>query len=425
MGRFTPNVLLSFAQFEREVTAERIRDKIAASKRKGLWMGGPTPLGFSVKAKKLVIDPAEAETVLSLFRLYGKFGAVDSLLKEANRRRIVSKRRTSRSGTVTGGKPFNRNNLYRLLRNPVYIGRIQHKDEVHPGQHEAIVDDDLWQSTQTQLDRNAKDRREAVNSKSHALLAGLLYDERGDSLRLTHTGRKAKRYKNYVSKRLLKNANQLDGWRLSANEIEAAVGGIFTRLLLDRRRLTNALTEAGHSQSQMPQVFEKAALLATVIDDSHPYQKRSVFQDLLQQVEIGSDAIVVAFNTHFQSERLRIEDGGTTPIRVAEPASMRRRGVESKLIIQSQEDFARRVDPKLCQTIAKARVWYEALARGDVDTIRELARSEDTAETEITRTLPLAFFGAGYRQVYFGWKAASRANRNSASAPVKPSVRLG
>lgn len=192
-----------------------------------------------------------------------------------------------------------------------------------------------------------------MNAKSHALLAGLLYDETGDPLRLTHTGRKAKQYRYYVSIRFLNDANRLDGWRLPAHEIESAASGVVARLLLDRRRFSDALTKARYSQIEMPEIFEEAAFLATHIDDAHPQQKRSFVRGLLDRVEFRPDAIVVAFNTHFLLERLGIEGGGMTTIRVAEPASLRRRGVEAKLVIQSQESVERRVDPKCVRRLRR------------------------------------------------------------------------
>jgi site-specific DNA recombinase len=151
MGRLTLNVLLSFAQFEREVTGERIRDKIAASKRKGMWMGGTTPLGYDVDDRRLVINSAEAETVRHIYQRYLELQSVRLLRDELDRRGIVSKIRISKSGNRTGGKVFSRGALYELLSNPIYIGEIRHRKERHPGQHEPIVYRELWERVQRQL----------------------------------------------------------------------------------------------------------------------------------------------------------------------------------------------------------------------------------------------------------------------------------
>jgi site-specific DNA recombinase len=140
MGRLTLNVLLSFAQFEREVTGERIRDKIAASKKKGMWMGGIVPLGYDASERTLVINPAEAETVRHIFALYRELGCVRRVKEEADRLGLSTKRSTTASGTERGGRPFSRGHIYHLLSNPIYIGEIAHKGQLYPGQHPALID---------------------------------------------------------------------------------------------------------------------------------------------------------------------------------------------------------------------------------------------------------------------------------------------
>jgi DNA invertase Pin-like site-specific DNA recombinase len=161
MGRLTLNVLLSFAQFEREVTGERIRDKIAASKRKGMWMGGCVPLGYDISDRRIVIDEREAESVRYIFRRYEELGCVRLLKEDLDRRGVVSKRRTSKTGTESGAHSFSRGALYALLSNPIYVGEIRHKNLRYPGQHQAIVDRAVWERTQQQL----QERR--VRTKSH------------------------------------------------------------------------------------------------------------------------------------------------------------------------------------------------------------------------------------------------------------------
>src|SRR5690349_12122252 len=151
MGRLTLNVLLSFAQFEREVTGERIRDKIAASKKKGMWMGGNVPLGYDADERALVINPAEAETVRRIFALYRELGCVRRVKEEADRLGLKTKRRTMSNGAERGGKPFSRGHLSQLLANPIYTGRIAHKGQLYPGQHPALIDDETWTAVRQQL----------------------------------------------------------------------------------------------------------------------------------------------------------------------------------------------------------------------------------------------------------------------------------
>jgi site-specific DNA recombinase len=172
MGRLTLNVLLSFAQFEREVTGERIRDKIAASKRKGMWMGGVPPLGYDVRERRLVANPAEAKTVRYLYERYLELGCVRQLSRELDKRGIVSKVRISQKGIKSGGCLFSRGTLSELLPNPIYIGEIRHQQERHPGQHEAILPREVWERVQMRLNGNAARSRGTSNRSISSPLAG-------------------------------------------------------------------------------------------------------------------------------------------------------------------------------------------------------------------------------------------------------------
>jgi DNA invertase Pin-like site-specific DNA recombinase len=179
MGRLTLNVLLSFAQFEREVTGERIRDKIAASKKKGMWMGGNVPLGYDASERTLVINPADAETVRRIFALYRELGCVRRVKEEADRLGLRTKCSTTANGTERGGKSFSRGHLYTLLSNPIYTGQIAHKGQLHPGQQPALIDDETWTAVRNQLAANTSDHRRRAQAAEPSLLAGLLVDAPG------------------------------------------------------------------------------------------------------------------------------------------------------------------------------------------------------------------------------------------------------
>ena len=172
MGRLTLNVLLSFAQFEREVTGERIRDKIAASKKKGMWMGGPVPLGYEVVDRKLVAVPEEAERVRKIMRCYLEIRSVPALIGALHREGIVTKVQNRTSGPHKGGIPFRRGSLFHLLKNPIYRGKIVHKGQVYEGEHEAIVDEELWDAVQAQLNEKAPPRKRPTNDPQQAMLRG-------------------------------------------------------------------------------------------------------------------------------------------------------------------------------------------------------------------------------------------------------------
>lgn len=203
MGRLTLNMLLSFAQFEREVTAERIRDKIAASKKKGLWMGGNVPLGYYPNGRTLTINTREAETVRAIYRLYQLHSSILKVVTKARHLKLQSKHRTTPSGKVKGGKPIDRGHIYHILTNPIYAGRIRHKKEVFDGQHPAIIDPEDWDEIQQRLS-NRSGRKRGVKVAAHpSPLAGKLFDETGDRLTPSHSAKNGKRLRYYISRRLV------------------------------------------------------------------------------------------------------------------------------------------------------------------------------------------------------------------------------
>jgi site-specific DNA recombinase len=225
MGRLTLNVLLSFAQFEREVTGERIRDKIAASKKKGMWMGGNVPLGYDANERTLVLNPAEAETVRRIFDLYRELGCVRRVKQEADRLGLRTKCNMTADGTKRGGRPFSRGHLYGLLANPIYTGQIAHKGELYPGQQPALIDNETWTAVRNQLAANTSDHRHRAKAAEPSLLAGLLVDARGERLTPSHAIKQGRRYRYYVSAALITEAGTdcAQGRRIGAREIEEAV----------------------------------------------------------------------------------------------------------------------------------------------------------------------------------------------------------
>src|SRR5262249_28766617 len=216
MGRLTLNVLLSFAQFEREVTGERIRDKIAASKQKGMWMGGNPPLGYRVSERVLVIDPAEAETVRRIFALYREFGCVRRVKDATDRLGLRTKRRMTAHGAERGGAPFSCGHLYRLLSNPIYTGRIAHKGQLYPGQHPALIVEEPGPALRTRRADTAGPHRRNPQAAEPSLLVGLLVDARGERLTPSHAVNKGRRYRYYISAALITATGNDRGqiWRL-------------------------------------------------------------------------------------------------------------------------------------------------------------------------------------------------------------------
>ena len=227
MGRLTLNVLLSFAQFEREVTGERIRDKIAASKKKGLWMGGLPPLGCDVKDRKLIVNEAEASTVRMIFRRYLELGSVRALKAALDEEGVVSKQRKAADGSPYGGKSFSRGALYLMLQNRIYLGEIVHKGAAYPGEHPSIIDEDLWSSVQRRLKANGVERRERQASAPPNLLTDVLFDADSQAMTPTYAIKKGVRYRYYVSHHLVTGTRgeegngQTSGQRIPAANLEA------------------------------------------------------------------------------------------------------------------------------------------------------------------------------------------------------------
>jgi hypothetical protein len=269
MGRLTLNVLLSFAQFEREVIGERIRDKIAASKKKGMWMGGVPPLGYRVQDRKLVIVDSEAEIVRSIFCRYTELGSVRLLKAELEAEGIKSKSRTSVAGRLIGGKPFSRGALYLMLRNRSYRGEIVHKGQSHSGEHPPIIDPPLWDAVQMRLAGNTAERISGTRTHQPSLLAGMLFDAEGNRMTPSYAIKKDTRYRYYVSRPLITQdqRERSTALRIPAGEIEQLVtsrvrqwlldpGGIYQATRLPdpsaQHRLIARAGEIGNSWTELP-----------------------------------------------------------------------------------------------------------------------------------------------------------------------------
>ncbi len=222
MGRLTLNVLLSFAQFERELSAERVRDKVAASRRKGKWTGGTVPLGYDAKNKKLVINKSDAETVRTIFRLYLQLGSFSKLVAELDRRKIVTRRRQTKIAKYEGGIPFTYGPLAYFLKNRIYIGETHHGGKWFKGEHEAILDRPTFERVQDLLKANTV-KRKVRFSESGAILQGKLFDDNGNRMGPSFSSKNGVRYRFYVSTTLRGRSQGGFGTRISAPEIEGLV----------------------------------------------------------------------------------------------------------------------------------------------------------------------------------------------------------
>ncbi len=378
MGRLTLNMLLSFAQFEREVTGERIRDKIAASKKKGLWMGGNVPLGYEAKGRTLTINEAEAETVRTIFRLYLRLGTVRRVKAEADRRGLTTKVRPGADGRMRGGRPLSRGHIYKLLGNPVYVGRIAHRGKTYPGLHEPIVDRRIWDAVQAGLASKAPARIGGGRRTEPSPLLGKLFDEAGHPLTPTHAVKSGRRYRYYVSRHLL-GGTVGDGppppkdWRLPAGELERAVRDAGARLLADRAALVHAARETA---VQANRVEELLASVGRWSGDP---------LTLVRRVELGVRGIALDMTLS------RFAAGAALSIRQEVPLRIRRRGVEMKLVLEGAGGESDKPDAALVKALARAHRWFDELAAGRAQSTGEIAKAAGVTPRYVSRLMPLAF----------------------------------
>ncbi len=356
MGRLTLNVLLSFAQFEREVISERVRDKVAASKRKGMWMGGNCPLGYDIQDRKLIVNQAEAETVRFIMRRYLELGNVHHLATELRTRGITSKLHRNEEGKVWGGKTIVAGALYHILNNQLYRGVIMHKGEAYPGEHDAIVDDELWTAVQEKLASNRIERRHQTNADEVSLLAGMIRDGEGRRMTPSHARRADIRYRYYNS------VDEGEGphprpIRIAARDIEKAVIESLERILAEQAALTTLFPQHGSEGYETADLLRSAALLQRAIPTMAPSDQRALLLELSLHVIVHADRIEATVNHGALGRRLgagRLEPDHAA-ISLAIPTLMVRRGTDVKLTIQfdAQASSLRR-DPKLVELIVKA-----------------------------------------------------------------------
>jgi site-specific DNA recombinase len=353
MGRLTLNVLLSFAQFEREVTGERIRDKIAASKAKGMWMGGPVPLGYRLEERKLLVEPAEAKTIRMIFSRFLELGSGRLLVAELDRLGIRSKPRTNRHGRAYGEQPISRGALYAMLRNRLYVGEIVHKGQSYPGQHEALIANAMFERVQQKLDAGTAERRHRTNAEQPSLLAGLLVDGLGRRMSPSHAVRSGKRYRYYVS--------QQDGmdsataaWRISAGEIEALVLAEVADAL--RNTASRHIAADDPSGDEIAQVEDRLHRMIASLEA--PGTSRAALLEMVERIDIGEGELAIAI----KSGQLQINDEDTILITV--PLACVRRGRGVRIVVPPKAQGERARNPALLKLVSQAFAARDELERG-------------------------------------------------------------
>jgi site-specific DNA recombinase len=341
MGRLTLNVLLSFAQFEREVTSERIRDKIAASKQKGMWMGGSVPLGYDAVNRKLKVNAEEAKIVQLLFDLYLKLGRVHLVQEECERRCLRTKLRPMLDGRQSGGGRFSCGHIYYILSRPIYIGRVAHKGRSYQGEHEAIIDPETWEKVQTQLAINAARTKGRTTSKYPSLLAGLLFTAEGVPFTASHAVNHGRRYRYYIERTLVRpgapsakssghqprgNVDRLQpkGWRLPAHEIESLVLKQLAAFLRDKGALPDALRFKRKSPDLVSGVLAHASKLADCLALESSTNHIEIISALVRRITVTPEKVMIEINRESLASFLR--DQSVDYTRREGPSTDRHRG---------------------------------------------------------------------------------------------------
>jgi len=300
MGRLTLNMLLSFAQFEREVIGERIRDKVAASKQRGMYMGGTPPLGYDVVNKKLIVNPTEAELVREIFRRFVSDGSTTRLAQALNAERKTTKAWTTKEGKVREGTPWHKGHIYKLLNNKLYLGQIEHKGNVYPGEHEAIVTQDAWDAAHAILSQNCRTRANQTRATSPALLRGLIRCGHCDAaMGISYTKKNAtKQYRYYLCNRAAKAGYSTCPVKsISAGEIEASVIALVRKSLTTPEVAARTYREA---RSLVPDVADEQDIIRhlrqfnDLWDELFPAEQARIVQLLIEQILVQPDGVQIA-----------------------------------------------------------------------------------------------------------------------------------
>lgn len=365
MGRLTLNVLLSFAQFEREVTGERIRDKIAASKAKGMWMGGVVPIGYAVNDRKLVVVEEEAESVRTIFRTYLELGSIRDLTERLKELGIRSKLQHRKDGTTRGGEFFTRGGLAHLLRNRIHRGEVHHNGKAYPGEHQAIIDEELWNAVQQQLDNQAVDRKVGRNSNNVSLLAGLLFDEHQRPMSASHANKGSVRYRYYVTH--ADHCRDRQAWRVPAHDLEQIV---LQRVIEHVDNVSRHLDDPDRAPLQGR--LQDAERMCEQLQSGQPHKVRAAILELVERIDIHEAAVSVSLTECY---------GGSV---LEAPAAKIRSGMEVKLVIPGGDDEVEaRRDGKLVALLARAHSVRERILSGQ--SVVAIATADQSSPSRIIR----------------------------------------
>ena len=395
MGRLTLNMLLSFAQFEREVTGERIRDKIAASKRRGMWMGGTVPLGYDVHDRKLVVNEAEAETVRHIMRRYIALGSVPELVEELDRQGYRTKLQIGASGPHRGGCKFRRGTLYHLLANPIYRGKIVHKCQQYDGEHEAIVPQQLWHEVQQAIAQRTSGSSRRLRARQPSLMVGLLVDGEGRAMTPSHATKPSVRYRYYVTR-----PDQLDGtpaWRVSAHDLEKLVCERIAALLLDQQAIAALLAPEGDDHAEVVhRAFERGDIAAATLRSGSAHARAELLATLRPQAALSDDAITITLDPADVASTLGAShhlEASALSVELSCAATKIRRGHQLRLVIRGPDQMPKHPvarNEKLVALVAEAHGARQLMLDHPGKSIGSIATAEKRCRTRLAQLAGLA-----------------------------------
>ena len=371
MGRLTLNVLLSFSQFERELTSERIRDKLYASRKRGMWMGGSVPLGYDNVEKKLVINEEEAKDIRTIFNSYIKFESMREAVRFVTKKGIRSKKQKRKNHP--GGRIFSDGHFRNILINPTYIGKVRHNNEIFEGKHEAIIDMCTWEKTQALVKKNGVNRRHGKNVMYPSLLTGLIFTEAGEKLTSSHCTRHNKRNRYYMIRR--KNKKQLSV-NYRAELIEDVVRNHLYNWLHDETNFDRNSSEG------------KRFLVADEIKNGTPYQQKTQVQTLIKRITLFESKIKLILNYHTLWKTAGDEE---KLVELEFPAQLKRPDKHTKTIIPSGKQIIQRPNHKIIKLITDAQKWSNDLKSGKFQSVAEIAEKNNIDKSILARCSRLAY----------------------------------
>ena len=410
MGRLMLNVLLSFAQYEREITSERIRDKIDASKKKGMWMGGTVPLGYDTKDAKLILNETEVQIIKNLFSVFIKTESVNDTARELNRHGFTTKSYISKTGNLIPGKKFNKQNVRRTVENPIYIGKVEHKGKLYDGLHQAIISEEIWDKAKEILNRNNKkeqpNRLFLPNSRLNGapLLKGLIYcGICGCHMTPTYTKRRNLRYRYYYcTAKAIGNNEDCKVSRVSATEVENVVVNRILKILNRPEFIKSVLAQ---SAEQLPEnvVINSFRQIEKIWDQLFPPEQARIIHLLIKSVEVkpeglnlkifksGISLLTKELNDLAMEDEVKSDEETLT---IFLPLDIKRRGGTAMILVPKDvplEELSKNFDDRMIKTIARAQSWKAMLDQKKVPSLSEVARIEKLSSSYVSRIFDLNF----------------------------------